>query len=72
MRKLLLLATILLVGAAVVRQLFPAERRAELRERLSHMPHECDCACHSAEANETEPTVEAEEEKKEAETVATG
>jgi hypothetical protein len=68
MRKLLLLATILLVGAAIVRQLLPAERRAELRERLSHMPHECDCGCHSAEREETEPPVEAEE--KEAEPVA--
>ena len=59
MRKLLLLATILLIGAAVVRQLIPAERRAEFRERLSHMPEECDCDCHGSEIDE--PV--AEEEK---------
>ncbi len=70
MRRLLLLATILIVGAAVVRQLIPAERRAEFRQRLAHLPEECECPCHGSEAEEAEPTEQAAEEEK-AEAAAT-
>jgi len=67
MRKLLLFATILLIGAAVVRQLIPAERRAEFRERLSHQTGECDCDCHGSEIDE--PAAEEEKEPEPATTV---
>jgi len=62
MKRVLVLVVVALVGAAIVRQMVSSQRFAEVREKLSHMPEECDCGCHSSEDEEAPVAEKTEEE----------
>jgi hypothetical protein len=62
MKRVLVLVVVGLVGAAIVRQVMSSQRFAEFREKIAHMPEECDCPCHSAGDEETPAAEKTEEE----------
>ena len=62
MKRVLVLVVVALVGAAIIRQVMSSQRFEKLRERMAHMPEECDCGCHSSEDEEAAVAEKTEEE----------